>query len=221
MTDWAEIARTRQGLYRFFGGALIAPDEERLASLSAATKLLDGMGLEAYAFHRQWRLLVSAILDRPSVKILKAEYIRLFASGVDSSFSPPIESFYLTEAKGGAMAALVAALEREYHSLGLTSVTGSEPPDHAATQLEAMSALCDGEAVAWSFGNAANAIAALAGQERFLRGHLAVWFPEFRQRVSGAAPIDFYRTLIDATHAYVVHDADLIGVMRREFEAVG
>ncbi len=219
-SDEVAIARLRQGLYRFFGGALLAPDDARLESLTAAAKLLDGMGMEAYAFHTQWRELVTSIHEIPGIRVLKADYIRLFASGVDSSFCPPIESFYRTEAKGGGMAALVAALEREYRSLGLTPVADSEAPDHVATELEVMSALCDGEAVAWTFGNAANAVAALADQDRFLRGHLSVWFPAFRQRVLDAEPLDFYRALIEAAHAFLVHDADLIGVMRREFEVV-
>lgn len=220
MTDEAAVARLRQGLYRFFGGALLTPDEARLESLAAAAKLLDGMGMEAYAFHTQWRVLVTAIHELPANRTLNAEYIRLFASGVDFSLCPPIESYYRTEAKGGGMAAMLASLEREYRSLGLTPVADSEAPDHAATELEVMSALCDGEAVAWSFGNAVNALAALAVQDRFLRDHLSVWFPAFRQRVLDAEALDFYRALIEASHAFLVHDADLIGVMRREFEVV-
>ncbi|MEE8330607.1 MAG: molecular chaperone TorD family protein, partial [Acidimicrobiia bacterium] len=211
-SDEVAIARLRQGLYRFFGGALLAPDDARLESLAAAAKLLDGMGMEAYAFHTQWRVLVTAIHEFPASRTLAAEYVRLFASGVDFSLCPPIESYYRTEAKGGGMGALVAALEREYHGLGLRPIAGSEPPDHAATELEVMSALCDGEAIAWTFGNAPNAIAALAGQDRFLRDHLSVWFPAFRQRVLDAEPLDFYRALIEAAHAFLVHDADLIGV---------
>ena len=38
MTDEVAIARLRQGLYRFFGGALIAPDEERLAVFGSEGK---------------------------------------------------------------------------------------------------------------------------------------------------------------------------------------
>lgn len=219
MTDEVAIARLRQGLYRFFGGALLAPDNERLESLVAATKLLDGMGIEAYAFHAQWRAMVTSIHEIPGGRVLKADYIRLFASGVDSSFCPPIESYYRAEAKGGGMAALVAALEREYRSLGIAPITDSEAPDHVATELEVMSALCDGEAAAWAFGNPANAIAALAKQDRFLRGHLSAWFPAFRQRVLDAGALDFYRALVEAAHAFVAHDADLVRVMRREFVA--
>ncbi|MDH3731654.1 MAG: molecular chaperone TorD family protein, partial [Acidimicrobiia bacterium] len=181
MTDEVAIARLRQGLYRFFGGALIAPDEERLASLTAAANLLDAMGLEAYAFHSQWRSLSDIMRQLPDERALKAEYVRLFASGVDDSFCPPIESYYRAEAKGGGTAALVSSLERQYLALGFTPIDGSEAPDHVATELEVMSALCDREAVAWTLGNAPRAVSTLADQDRFLRYHLASWFPAFRR----------------------------------------
>ena len=147
MSELAEIARLRQGLYRFFGGALLAPRETWLESLTAAAGYLDGLGIEAYAFYPSWRALVDRIMDLEELSVLEAEYVRLFASGTDDALCPPTESYYRARAEGGGMARVMAELGHEYRALGI-AVAG-EGPDHAVTELEVMSSLCASEAHAW------------------------------------------------------------------------
>lgn len=219
MINAADTAQLRQGLYRFFGGALISLDRNQVATLVDAGRLLGEFDLESFAYFGQWQRLMTALAELTPVESLESEYVRLFASGVSRALCPPVESFYLAEAKGGGIADLVSRIEGDYRALGLAPVRGSEPPDHVATECEVMSALCSREASAWGSGSIEEAQAALADQERFLRGHLAVWLPEFRGRVQRAEPAPFYAALLEAAHAFVVHDLDLIRAIRRASEA--
>lgn len=215
MTTAAETARLRQGLYRFFGGVLTPLDDQRLESLHAAAQYLNDR-VEEFAFSIQWRDLLRAMAERPSTELLAAQHVRLFASGMDDALCPPTESYYRQDAAQGAIPEMVANLQREYRVLGLESVGGAEAADHAATQLEAMSVLCDREALAWETQAALDALATLAAEESFLKSHLAAWFPLFRDRVSHADPGPFYRALIDAAHAYLVHEVDLVAALRAQ-----
>ena len=46
MTEWAELARTRQGLFRYMSGALSVPSTEHFEALSNAYAFLDERGLD-------------------------------------------------------------------------------------------------------------------------------------------------------------------------------
>lgn len=216
MTKTIEPARLRQGLYRYFGGALLSPDHQRVAALVAASEFIDGAGVDRYAFYGPWAQFAAVVTDA-SAADLSMEYVRLFASGVDGALCPPIESFYRSEAKGGGIARVISRVERAYREVGLAAFGGFASPDHAAVELEAMSALCSREAADREAGNLEGVVAALKSENRFLRRHLAVWFPEFRARVAGIGDADaFYATLVEATHAFIVHELDLIGLLTRE-----
>jgi TorA maturation chaperone TorD len=206
MTEWADYARTRQGLYRFLGGALLPPSKDRFALLEQAYSVLDQMDLDRFAFSLAWRRFGRHLPADITAGRLDVEYVRLFASGMSRSLSPPTESYYRVPAKGGGIAEFVASLQREYRALGLVSVGVNEAPDHLSTELEVMSYLCGTEGDAWNSGRETLAAELLERQRNFLRRHLVVWVPKFRSRVEEAQPIDFYRDLIDLVHAVVVHD---------------
>lgn len=215
MTERAETARTRQGLYRYFGGALLPPVPERLASIGAAGAYLADRGLESFAFYGSW-MAFRAAASSADVARLAPEYVALFASGVDGALCPPTESYYRGNARGGEIARVVARVEEEYRELGLFVTNGSEAPDHVVTQLEAMSMLCAREAEAREASSLEATRAALFAQERFLRSHLTVWLPEFRARVAQAPRVSrFYRVLTEAVHAFVVHETDFVAGLRR------
>jgi TorA maturation chaperone TorD len=218
MTEPIEIAQLRQGLYRYFGEALLPPEPARLESLAAAGRFLEDVGLDRFAFYGSWRRFADAVVTA-TVDQLAIEHVRLFSSGVDGALCPPTESFYRGEAKGGGIAIAIADVEQAYRRMGVSPPTGSETPDHAAVELEAMSALCRREAAARESGSLGAVASALVEEDRFLRAHLAVWFPEFRERVVASPSVDrFYRTLIEAVHAFVVHEVDLVALLRREIE---
>jgi TorA maturation chaperone TorD len=218
MAEPLELTQLRQGLYRYFGEALSPPGAARLESLDGAGQFLDEVGLNQFAFYGPWRRFADTVAAT-AVDLLATEYVRLFDSGVDGALCPPTESYYRGEAKGGGIAKVISDVERAYRRMGVAPPAGSETPDHAAVELEAMSALCGREAVARESGSLGQAAAALLEEDRFLRGHLAAWFPEFSERVAEAPGVErFYRTLIEAVHAFVVHEVDLVALLRRDIE---
>ena len=215
MKPAADIARMRQGLYRFFSGALGPPRRVRLEELVAAADYLEAMDLVDYAFYREWLSLMAVLESNVNVFDLASEHVRLFASGTKGVLCPPIESYYRSHGRREAVADIVAAVERDYRHLGLTTGDSSDPPDHLITQLEIMSTLCARESAAWDMQLEIEADALLDAETKFLHRHLAAWLPELRTRVHAAGPNDFYAALIDASHAFVVHDKDLIAGLKR------
>jgi len=217
--EWAAIAATRQGLYRTFGRALLPPDPGLTETLRAAAEYLEEQDLTRFAFYPQWLAFRGALIEVPSDEELAVMYVRLFASGVDGALCPPTESWYKTDARIGGTAELLAALEADYRALGLAAVGTAEPPDHASTQLEAMSALCGQEAEAWRARQDPDAAAALDRQDRFLRTHLATWFGDFAARVRGSDQNGWYRAVTETVDAFVVSEVDLVRALRRQMGA--
>ena len=210
---WGDLAELRQGLYRFFGGALLLPDGERRDTLPEAAALLDSWGIDDFAFAGPWRELLDALSVAPPAQALEAEYLRLFMAGRDGALCPPSESQYVGAA-GQAAASVVIELNREYAELGL-AVAPQAPyaADHAATELEAMAALCHQEAHAWEEGTEGEAVRTLRRQWRFLDRHLARWLPRFAEELRRRSPTGFYPVLVDAASAFVRHDRELVTVL--------
>jgi len=216
MTDRVTTARLRQGLYRFFGGALLPPDVDRFELLTDAAALLDDRDIDRFAFSLSWRRLLSHFPIDISGSGVDVDFVRLFASGRSGALAPSTESYYRVPAKGGGIAEFVGELQREYRSMGIASVGLGEAPDHVATQMEVMAYLCNLEAESWADAQLRLADEMLALQHRFLTQHLGVWIPQFRGRVHDAPPSRFYIDLVDAVHAFVVHDADYVQMIRKE-----
>lgn len=213
MSEWAETARTRQGLYRFFGEALLSPSQVRSELLAGALLLLDQRDLDRFAFSLEWRHLGQHFPLEIREEKLDVEYVRLFASGMSGALSPPTESYYRVPAKGGGIAAFVADLQREYRGMGLAAVSVDEAPDHLSTELGVMSVLCGLEADAWEAGQEVLAGDLMEKESQFLRRHLVTWVPAFRKRVIAAGPSAFYGDLVNAVHSFVVHDNDFVAVL--------
>lgn len=219
MTDSTDIARTRQGLYRFLGGALSPPAAGTFETLAGAVGVLNDRDIDMFAFSPIWRRLGRHFPVDISGAGLDVDYVRLFATGMSGALSPPTESYYRVPAKGGGIAEFVADLQREFRSMGIASVGLDEAPDHIATELEVMAYLCDQEANAWEAGQVRLAGDVLDLENRFLRRHLAVWVPLFRDRVHDANPSPFYLDLVDTVHSFVVHDNDYVPLMKRGMTA--
>lgn len=214
--DWAEVARTRQGLYRFFAEALLPPTGEQLELLTGAAAILEDRDLDRFAFSRDFRRLADQLPTDVRGSTIDVEYVRLFASGMSRALSPPTESYYRVVAQGGAIADFVATLQREYRAMGIGSVGLEEAPDHISTELRVCAHLCDLEAGAWESDQPILAGDVSDMQVEFLGRHLAAWLPPFRNRVHAAGPLGFYRNVIDAVHAFVVHDYDFARTIRTE-----
>ena len=210
MTEWSEDARTRQGLYRFIGAALRSPNVERFEILASALDLLDGRELDRYPYLIPWRRFRDELRAVETIEPLEIEYVRLFGVGMGGTPATPTESYYRVPARDGGIADFVASLEREYRSMGLTSVGMTEAPDHISTEMDVMSYLCGVEADAWESDEVGPAMGTLRTEARFLGTHLAVWVPSFAERTRAASAAAFYRHLIDLLHAFVVHEGDFV-----------
>jgi TorA maturation chaperone TorD len=217
---WADVAVMRQGLYRFFGGALLPPGDGRIDQLGGAAGYLESLGIEAFAFGTAWFQLSQTLKAPPDRQQLSADYTRLFVSGAVESLCPPVESFYRADARSGAAAALTAGVQRDYAAIGLQSSAVGLPPDHATAELEAMSVLAGTEHQAWLAEEREAVFAIVTDETRFLRRHLSVWFPMFQRRVAANDEGGFYGRLVTAAHSFTVHDADLMTAVRADLVGV-
>lgn len=209
-----ELARLRQGMYRFFASALLPPDDERLTQLNGAVSFLEEWGIEAFAFAPAWRSMRDALDDAPPVEDLEAEYIRLFEAGVDGVLCPPTESFYLTSIRQGGAATTAATLEREYARIGVVlAEQGKHSADEASPQLELMAYLCGAEAVAREAGAWDEARGFIEEEAAFLEEHLSLWFGDFAERVAARAPRSFYGALTAAAGVFIAHDQELTAIL--------
>jgi TorA maturation chaperone TorD len=210
MTEWADEARTRQGLYRFIGAALRPPEVERFELLMGARDFLDGCDLDRYPYSMDWRRFCDELGSVTSIEPLEVEYVRLFGVGMGGTPAMPTESVYRVPTGDGGIADFISSLQGEYRSMGLVSVDSAESPDHISTEMEVMSYLCGVEAEAWESEQSRLAVDTLGVEARFLKGHLAVWVPVFVERARAANADGYYGRLIDLLHAYVVHEADYV-----------
>jgi TorA maturation chaperone TorD len=210
MTEWADDARTRQGLYRFIGVALRPPEIERVELLASAREFLDDRDLDRYPYSTNWQRFRDEFRSSSSLESLEVEYVRLFGVGMGGTPAMPTESYYRVPARDGGIAEFASNLQREYRSMGLTTVGTSESPDHISTEMEVMSYLCGLESEAWESERRRDAMDTIDREARFLRSHLAVWVPAFADRARAAGADGFYGRLVDLLHAYVVHDADYL-----------
>ena len=213
-SDWSAVAELRQGLYRFFGGALMLPDADRLEILSASTGILADMGVDDFAFADRWHAMEAALDALPGAEDLEAEYMRLFVTGSAGPATPPVESHYSRAGADGGL--VIAKLRRDYAGVGLEVRPGLPyPADHVATELEVMASLCHREAHAWEGGDTAQAVATLRREWTFLDRHLARWLPQLARRVRSETEGGFYAELVGAADAFVTHDHELVTMLAR------
>lgn len=139
------------------------------------------------------------------LEALKEQYYPLFI-GPFPPFVQPVESVHKTWAreettplistgvKGMLMGDPAIDMLRRYEALGIEIPKAfKDTPDHLALLLEYMALLCehgtDGE------------------QRRFLRDHLD-WMPELRRLVHACSESRFYRTVAEATAAWVSREQE-------------
>jgi TorA maturation chaperone TorD len=213
MTEWAEEARARQGLYRFIGAALLPPERERLELLASAFGILEAYDLDKSPYSIAWHDFVELLQSSVSSEDLGIEYVRLFGVGFSGTPAMPTESDYRAPNRDGAVAAFVSSLQADYRSMGLISAGGGEAPDHISTEFEVMSYLCGVEADNWESGHENLAMDTIGIEARFVRRHLAVWIPMFASRVLAADPAPFYERASKLVHAFVIHEDDYLSAI--------
>ncbi len=216
-SDWqadglAQLARLRQGCYRFLSALFLYPEGERSALLvRGARELLEASdSLAVFPFFGRWQRLLTTLKElgegRPEAE---KEYVRLF---VVNPQAPPYESFYI-DPKRQATGWITAQLVREYSRRGLTPVSSlGEPPDHVAVELEFMAFLCSLEARAWEEEDLKRGFQIQRWQRRFLDSHLQRWIPAFARQVTAASKGGVYALAAEAAYAFVHHDRDLVAL---------
>jgi TorA maturation chaperone TorD len=213
----ADVARLRQAAYRLFGGALLHPDEKRLATLSAGARELEGQSepFREFAFFSQWQGFLRSLTEwkGPGTAHLEEAYLDLFILNQDV---PLCESGFVAP---GAPALTMAALEEEYRRAGLSlDASFTEPPDHAAVELEFMGFLCAEEAQAWAKRSLKDAVERLEMEAGFFNRHISRWFPVFAEQVASRARDGFYSSLATAAHAFVEHDHALVSALLAQYQ---
>lgn len=216
--DTGDLARLRQGLYRFFAVALAPPEPARIDRLGSAADLLEDLGVDTLAFAQPWREMRGALATLPPFEELAVQYVSLFeTAGIQrEALCPPVESYYVASARAGGPALVTADLEREYRRLGIKLADGlGHGLDHISPQLELMALLCAEEATAGESGDLESVAAWNQEQQKFADDHLSRWVPRFTARIRENAPLGFYRALVLTLEAFLDHDRELLRLLGR------
>lgn len=209
------LARLRRSLYRFFAACFLYPEEARLKALREVLEAVREDELSPFAFHSAWAQLRKVVGEGLSQAELEKRYVRLFSVAHGGPMCPPHESYYVVQ-PGRAAATTSVELEREYRRMGLAmSLETRTLPDHVSVELEAMAFLCGKEAEAWASRSLARASEVLETEHSFMRTHLGTWFPTFSRVLMRRGP-GFYAAVAAAADAFIKHDLDLLGALRKE-----
>lgn len=187
--ELAEEDRLRAQLYGMIALFLSEPPN---AARLAAGALLQGddtpLGKAISTFAR-----VCARCDQVAAA---EEYQDLFI-GLGRGELLPFASYYLT---GFLHEKPLAKLRQDMSDAGIVRPEGvSEPEDHAASVLEAMSGLIDGR-----FGEPRS----LREQKKFFDAHIASWMPVFFRDLEGASSSVLYASLAEVGARFLDIEAD-------------
>lgn len=217
-----DLARLREGAYRFLGGVFLYPDAEWIATFPRVAEALleESRPFARFPFWAQWKRLLGSLrgLDEADRKSLEDMYVSNFLVNSEKMPCLPYESAYLPrEAAGWAL----AEIEREYAEAGFSvaaSPVGS--PDHAAAELEFMSLLCHEEGKAWKRRSLGDGVSHLDREASFLDRHLSKWFPEFARLTAERDGGGLYVVATDAARAFIVHDLELVTALIGRYREV-
>lgn len=203
----------RQALYRFFASLYLYPDQELLESLKqGAQELLNSHPLwENHAFDEKLNTLITILgqINLDQRKPIVDEYNRLF---LVKPLTPPYETTYIKR-PGQSEGILAAEISGLYGQAGLVvSPETNELPDHIAIELEFMSFLCEKELKAAQEDDDNGVNAARQEQQNFISQHLALWFPKFAKKALEEGNDTFYKSIIEATFAFLRSELVLLEI---------
>lgn len=209
----AELTRLRQGAYRFLAALLLYPEWESFLVLPVAARELrrSSLPVSRMAFYSSWEsLLREATGLLPSqLPRIQESYQTLFVGNTSQGPIPLCESAYI-DPRVAPPGWVIAQVEKQYTSAGLTLLPRAEAPDHAAVELEFLSFLCGREAEGWEQGQQAQALESLKRQETFLEQHTGRWLSYLAQAVGGRDAQGLYGRVTEASWALAAHDADFV-----------
>jgi TorA maturation chaperone TorD len=218
----ADLARLREGAYRFLGGVLLYPDAEWIATFPRVAEALleESRPFARFPFWEQWKRLLGSLrgLDEADQGSVEDMYVSNFVVNSEGMVCLPYESAYLPREAAGWV---LAELERDYVKAGFSvapSPAGS--PDHASAELEFMSLLCREEGKAWKRRSLGDGVSHLDREASFLDRHLSKWFPEFARRTAGRDGGGLYVVATDAAWAFIAHDLELVTALIGRYREV-
>ena len=144
-------------------------------------------------------------------ELLKIDFSKLFVGPYELS-AAPYGSVYL-EGERKMMGDSTQDVRNRYLEAGLdTAKTFKDAPDHISAELEFMHYLIFKEIETLADADLKTAIGFVQRQKSFLEDHLMTWVPQFTTSIMENATTDFYKNLARATHIFIKHVFDHIGV---------
>lgn len=205
------LARLRQGVYHLLGAGFSTPTADTIGYTTASIPVLADFGLFDFAFSLSLVGYTEQVAGADPDQLLAA-YMALFEVGVGGASCPPTESAWLANPHTGDVAIIHSDLRRTYLRYGLKPAGGlKDTVDHVTVELDVMSSLCDNEVVALEAGRPIDR--PRRNQLEFLGAHLIRWIPEFAQAVVRTDRHPTFTALASATHAYLVHDIELLAIL--------
>ena len=212
------VAELRASVYGLLGELFLRPTEQRFdrivqeaGRVQESPRLGQGFPFEP-SLRSLLRELTSATEDR--LTSFRQDYRKLLTPSGGDTVCLPYESRLVGDRE--AQGAVAADVERAYAESGL-AISGAatvELPDHVGLELQFLCLLCVEEASCWSSEDRVEAHAWLRRQQAFLRAHVARFVPALTRCVRRRAPEDsLVRELVEVSHAFVVHDADLVATL--------
>jgi TorA maturation chaperone TorD len=106
---------------------------------------------------------------------------------------------------------------RRYRESGLEiSLSFNNPPDHLSAELEYMEFLVYKSIAAVEIGDLDELNSLIDKQISFLTSHLGLWMPEFADRISESANLEFYRVLAKISIALLAQDLAYLNQIKME-----
>ncbi len=208
-----KLARLRQSAYRLIGAALLPPDEALVAQAALAARDARRRNRPAagLAFYGTWQRFLDSLqsLVAGDLNGLKARYHGLFGDGGSQAAIPLCESGY-TDQMAMASGQVMADVEREYSSAGLSASSTAYASDHITVEMEFVSFLCGVEAEAMEAKDLEGAREVMERQAKFLAEHPCRWFRSLDRAVSARDGPGLYSAATHSARALATHDADFL-----------
>jgi TorA maturation chaperone TorD len=202
--SYAELARGRADIYRFFSGIYLKQPAKELVD-----KLTDEMFIAE----------LGQLFNEASLALLKA-FAREFDGNYDAvrqefeelllvpgpKYLTPYESVYLT---GQMMQEPLVGVRCMHALAGAKQENPSfiaAAEDHIGIELDFLRVLCEREAKAWAEERESDARSFVEFEVDFLRQHLMKWLADFCSKMKELAKLDLYRSIAALTQEYVESD---------------
>lgn len=216
MTEQADGARARAGVYRFLSAAFLeTPGKALVATLSRSDFIGELEEVFGAAAVTDLRRFVAGF--QGDYESLDQQFQDLFMVPL-GRYVTPYEAVYRdqrmvgdTVVGGLLMGPSTLAIKQFYREAGAAvSEDFKDLPDHVGLELACMTFLCEEEARALEGQGAGDARRVQDLQKRLLHEHLLQWVPALCGQIRAKAPGPFYRGIAGLTEAYLRREAEAL-----------